>query len=44
MDNAQKSVKVGRVVPEICSRTDKRTDTAITILRYPAWDGVISNI
>ena len=29
----KKLVKVGHAVPEICSRTNKQTDTLITILR-----------
>ena len=31
----KKLVKVGHAVPEICSRTNKQTDTLITILRSP---------
>ena len=37
--NEHKKLKIGRVVPEICSRTDRhtvrQTDTLITILRSP---------
>jgi len=39
-------VKIGRVVPEICSRTDKhtdrQTDTVITILRRPTRGEVVN--
>ena len=44
----KKLLKIGRVVPEMCSRTDKHTDrhtdtdkdTIITILPRPTWDEV----
>ena len=29
-------VKIGRVVPDICSRTDTQTDTLIAILCHPS--------
>ena len=32
---SQNLVKIGRVVQEICSWTDRQTDTVITVLRLP---------
>jgi len=34
--NAEKMAKIGHVVPGICSRTDRQTDTLITVLRFLA--------
>ena len=40
---ADNLIKFGIVVPEICSQTDKRTDTLITIFRSPLCDVVITS-
>ena len=37
-------VTIGRVIPEICSQTDKQTDTFIAILHAPSGDGVLTNL
>ena len=46
--NVQNSVKIGRLILEICSQADKhtnrQTDTLITILHHPLRGGVITII